>query len=230
MRARGSRLRRFRPGHTAAGRRRARESSPRWRWFWSSTTAAAAWVEELAQGVASGVRDAPGADLMLRRIDEADPRDLLLCDALIVGSRTGRASPGSSRPGSTRRVTSGRAAIWRGSRPARSPAAGRAPRHRGNPAPARAPADGARMLMVGLPWTDRMRTTGSYYGATAHGHVTPGDIAQAHHARQPSRRSRRAPRALREPPSPPGPVHPARRAPPPTRGRGHPLLGSGRDQ
>ena len=35
------------------------------------------------------------------------------------------------------------------------------------------------MVVVGLPWTDRMRRSGSYYGATATGEVTEEDLAQA---------------------------------------------------
>jgi NAD(P)H dehydrogenase (quinone) len=35
------------------------------------------------------------------------------------------------------------------------------------------------MLIVGLPWSDRMRVSGSYYGATAVGEVTDDDRAQA---------------------------------------------------
>jgi NAD(P)H dehydrogenase (quinone) len=35
------------------------------------------------------------------------------------------------------------------------------------------------MLIVGLPWDETMRTSGSYYGATAHGAVTADDLAQA---------------------------------------------------
>lgn len=35
------------------------------------------------------------------------------------------------------------------------------------------------MVLVGLPWTDDMRVSGSYYGATAHGEVTDVDRAQA---------------------------------------------------
>lgn len=35
------------------------------------------------------------------------------------------------------------------------------------------------MLIVGLPWSERMRTSGSYYGATAAGGVTPPDLEQA---------------------------------------------------
>ena len=35
------------------------------------------------------------------------------------------------------------------------------------------------MIVVGLPWSDRMETSGSYYGATAAGEVTPDDLKQA---------------------------------------------------
>ena len=35
------------------------------------------------------------------------------------------------------------------------------------------------MVIVGLPWSERMRTSGSYYGATAAGGVTDDDLAQA---------------------------------------------------
>jgi len=35
------------------------------------------------------------------------------------------------------------------------------------------------MIIVGLPWSDRMRLSGSYYGATAHGEVTEDDRHQA---------------------------------------------------
>ena len=35
------------------------------------------------------------------------------------------------------------------------------------------------MVFVGLPWSERMRRSGSYYGATAHGEVTEDDREQA---------------------------------------------------
>ncbi|MEX0783885.1 MAG: flavodoxin family protein [Dehalococcoidia bacterium] len=35
------------------------------------------------------------------------------------------------------------------------------------------------MVVVGLPWSDTMRRSGSYYGATAHGEVTDEDREQA---------------------------------------------------
>lgn len=137
-------------------------------------------VEELAQAVAEGVRAAPGAELMLRRVDEADPRDLLLCDALIVGSPnwsgiTGKLKLWFDETGD----------LWESGDLAGKPAAaftGGWSRSGGTEATLLQlvhllMAHG--MLMVGLPWTDRMRTTGSYYGATAHGHVTAGDLEQA---------------------------------------------------
>ncbi|MCY4640552.1 MAG: NAD(P)H-dependent oxidoreductase [Chloroflexi bacterium] len=137
-------------------------------------------VEELAQGVAAGVRDTAGAELMLRRVDEADPRDLLLCDGLIVGSPnwsgiTGKLKLWFDETGD----------LWESGDLAGKPAGaftGGWSRSGGTEATLLQllhllMAHG--MLMVGLPWTDRMRTTGSYYGATAHGHVTPGDIGQA---------------------------------------------------
>jgi NAD(P)H dehydrogenase (quinone) len=36
------------------------------------------------------------------------------------------------------------------------------------------------MVIVGLPWSETMRRSGSYYGATAHGAVTEDDEAQAY--------------------------------------------------
>ncbi|MBF8267672.1 MAG: Multimeric flavodoxin WrbA-like protein [Dehalococcoidia bacterium] len=35
------------------------------------------------------------------------------------------------------------------------------------------------MIIVGLPWTDRMAVSGSYYGATVHGSITRDDLEQA---------------------------------------------------
>ena len=35
------------------------------------------------------------------------------------------------------------------------------------------------MVVAGLPWSERMRHSGSYYGATAAGGVSNEDLAQA---------------------------------------------------
>ena len=36
------------------------------------------------------------------------------------------------------------------------------------------------MVIVGLPWSEKMRVSGSYYGATSAGQVSSQDIEQAH--------------------------------------------------
>ncbi len=137
-------------------------------------------VEELAQAVAEGVRGAPGAELVLRRVDEARPADLLLCDGLIVGSPnwsgiTGKLKLWFDETGD----------LWESGDLSGKPAGaftGGWSRSGGTEATLLQlvhllMAHG--MLIVGLPWTEQMRTAGSYYGATAHGHVTAGDLAQA---------------------------------------------------
>jgi NAD(P)H dehydrogenase (quinone) len=137
-------------------------------------------VEELAQAVAEGVRAAAGAELLMRPVDEAAPTELLLCDALIVGSPnwsgvTGKLKLWFDESGD----------LWESGDLAGKPSgaftAGWS-RSGGTEATLLQlvhllMAHG--MIVVGLPWTDRMRMAGSYYGATAHGHVTAEDLAQA---------------------------------------------------
>ncbi len=43
-------------------------------------------VEQLAEAVAAGVREVGGVSVRSLRMDEADPAELLRCDAPIVGS------------------------------------------------------------------------------------------------------------------------------------------------
>src|SRR3990172_10130211 len=43
-------------------------------------------TEQLAEAVAEGARSVPGAELRYRRLDEADPRELIEIDALVLGS------------------------------------------------------------------------------------------------------------------------------------------------
>ncbi len=137
-------------------------------------------VEELAQAVAQGVLATPEADLVIRRIDEAAQNDLLSCDALIVGSPnwsgiTGKLKLWFDESGD----------LWEsGDLAGKASGAFTAGWSRSGGTEATLlqlvhllMAHG--MLMVGLPWTDRMRITGSYYGATAHGQVTDEDLGQA---------------------------------------------------
>jgi NAD(P)H dehydrogenase (quinone) len=137
-------------------------------------------TEQLAQAVAEGVRSVPGARLSLRRLDDAHPDELKTVDALIVGSPnwsgiTGKLKSWFDQSGDlwetgdlAGKVGAVFAAGW-------------------------SPSGGLEatllqvihlllahgMVIVGLPWSERMRISGSYYGATAVGKVTDDDRAQA---------------------------------------------------
>ena len=137
-------------------------------------------TEELAQSVADGVRSVAGAQLSLRRLDDAHFDELKTVDALIVGSPnwsgiTGKLKTWFDQSGDlwetgelAGKVGAAFAAGW-------------------------SPSGGLEatllqllhlllahgMIVVGLPWSERMRVSGSYYGATAVGRVTDDDRAQA---------------------------------------------------
>jgi NAD(P)H dehydrogenase (quinone) len=137
-------------------------------------------TEELAQSVADGVRSVAGAQLSLRRLDDASPDELQTVDALIVGSPnwsgiTGKLKNWFDQSGD----------LWETGELAGKPGAAFAAGW--------SPSGGLEatllqllhlllahgMVIVGLPWSERMRVSGSYYGATAVGQVTDDDRAQA---------------------------------------------------
>ncbi len=137
-------------------------------------------TEQLAEAVAEGVRAVPSAELAYRRVEEADVSELASVDALIVGSPnwsgiTGKLKEWFDQSGD----------LWETGELAGKPAgaftAGWS-RSGGNEATLLQLlhlllAHG--MVIVGLPWTNLMRKSGSYYGATAHGKVTDDDREQA---------------------------------------------------
>lgn len=137
-------------------------------------------VEQLAAAVAEGVRSVEGASLLYRRLDEADPKELPGVDALIIGSpnwsgMTGKLKDWFDYSGD----------LWQTGELAGKPGgafvAGYS-RSGGIEATLLQLLHllvGHGMIFVGLPWSDRMRVSGSYYGATAHGAVTEDDRAQA---------------------------------------------------
>ena len=137
-------------------------------------------VEQLSRSVAEGVREVAGTELLDRRVDDADPLDLLRCDALILGSpnwsgMTGKLKGWMDESGD----------LWESGELAGKPGAaftGGWSFSGGIEATLLQlfhllVANG--MIFVGLPWSERMRRSGSYYGATAHGDVTDDDQAQA---------------------------------------------------
>ncbi len=137
-------------------------------------------TEQLAEAVAEGVRAVPGIELSYRRIDEADQSELQTTDALILGSpnwsgMTGKLKEWFDYSGDlwesgelTGKVGACFTAGW--SRSGGIEATLLQLIHL---------ILSHGMVFVGLPWSDRMRRSGSYYGATAHGEVTDDDREQA---------------------------------------------------
>ena len=137
-------------------------------------------VQHLAEAVAEGVREVAGAEVSPRRLDEADPRELLDCDALILGSPNW-----SGMTGKLKEWFDYSGDLWQTGELAGKPGAAFAAgysRSGGIEATLLQLLHlllGHGMIVVGLPWTDAMRLSGSYYGATAHGAITDDDHAQA---------------------------------------------------
>lgn len=137
-------------------------------------------VEELARAVAEGVRGVSGVELIEHRVDDADPEALLRCDALIVGSPNW-----SGMTGKFKQWFDESGDLWESGELAGKPAAAFTAawsRSGGIEATLLQLLHlllGHGMIFVGLPWSERLRTSGSYYGATAHGAVTDDDRAQA---------------------------------------------------
>ena len=137
-------------------------------------------VEQLADSISEGVQSVEGVTLRRLRIDEAPPEVLVECDALIVGSpnwsgMTGKLKDWFDYSGD----------LWESGELA-GKAAGCFTAGWSRSAGTEATllqlmhlVLSHGMILVGLPWTPRMRIAGSYYGATAHGAVTEDDRAQA---------------------------------------------------
>ena len=138
-------------------------------------------VEELARSIAEGITSIEGAAVLDRPLDDAEPLDLLQCDALILGSPnwsglTGKLKSWFDESGD----------LWESGDLAGKPGAAFTG---GWSASGGIEATLLQLfhllashglIFVGLPWSERMRRSGSYYGATAHGEVTDDDRAQAH--------------------------------------------------
>ena len=137
-------------------------------------------TEQLAEAIASGVSSVPGAVLSYRRLHEAGIEELKHCDALVLGSPNW-----SGMTGKLKDWIDYSGDLWEsGELAGKVGAAFTAGYSRSAGTEATLLqllhllfAHG--MLVVGLPWSDRMRVSGSYYGATAHGQVTEDDREQA---------------------------------------------------
>jgi NAD(P)H dehydrogenase (quinone) len=106
-----------------------------------------------------------GADLSFRRIDEAEPRELLECDALIIGSPNW-----SGMTGKLKEWFDYSGDLWESGELAGKPGAvftAGWSRSGGIEATLLQLIHlllSHGMIVVGLPWSDTMRRSGSYYG------------------------------------------------------------------
>ena len=135
-------------------------------------------TEQLADAVAEGVL-ATGATLARRRVEDATVAELLRCDGLIIGSPNW-----SGVTGKLKEWFDYSGDLWEtGELAGKAGGAFTAGYSRSGGIEATLQqlmhllfAHG--MVVVGLPWSETMRRSGSYYGATAHGSVTDEDRDQ----------------------------------------------------
>ena len=137
-------------------------------------------IESLAAAAAEGVAGTGLAKATVKRIEEAARRDLLDADALMLGSPNW-----SGVTGSLKSWLDDQGDLWEEGSLAGKPAAAFTAgwgRHSGLEMTLLQLVHwmlACGMVVVGLPWSDRMRLSGSYYGATATGAVSEDDLAQA---------------------------------------------------
>ena len=137
-------------------------------------------IESMAQAVAEGVKASGLAQPSLKSIHQASRDDLLSADGLALGSPNW-----SGITGSFKQWLDNQGDLWEertlAGRPGAAFTTGTG-RHSGLETTLRQLIHwmlACGMLIVGLPWSERMRVSGSYYGATAAGAVTEDDLAQA---------------------------------------------------
>jgi NAD(P)H dehydrogenase (quinone) len=136
-------------------------------------------TEQLAASVREGIESAGGI-CQERRIEDARPADLLEADGILLGSPNW-----SGMTGKLKEWWDYSGDLWESGELAGIPAGAFTAGY------SRSGGTEATLLqllhlllshgmvVVGLPWDDTMRVSGSYYGASAHGAVTDDDRAQA---------------------------------------------------
>ncbi len=137
-------------------------------------------IEAMAQAVTEGVQCSGLAVPTRMSIDEASRDDLLAADGLILGSPNW-----SGISGTFKQWLDDQGDLWEervlAGRPGAAFTTGTG-RHSGLETTLQQLIHwmlACGMVIVGLPWSDRMRVSGSYYGATASGGANDDDLAQA---------------------------------------------------
>lgn len=136
-------------------------------------------TEQLADAIEAGIREG-GGECLRRRVEDARPADMLAADGMVVGSPNW-----SGITGKLKEWFDYSGDLWEtGELAGKVGAAFTAgySRSGGNEATLLQVVHlllAHGMVFVGLPWSETMRVSGSYYGATAHGVVTEEDRSQA---------------------------------------------------
>ena len=137
-------------------------------------------IEAMARSTAAGVEESGLAVPSLLTIDQASRKDLLAADGIILGSPNW-----SGITGSFKQWLDDQGDLWEelllAGRPGAAFTTGTG-RHSGLETTLKQLVHwmlACGMVIVGLPWSERMRVSGSYYGATAAGGANDDDLAQA---------------------------------------------------
>ena len=137
-------------------------------------------IESLAEAVAAGVASSNSSQAVSKSIFQATTQDLLEADGLLLGSPNW-----SGLTGSLKSWLDEQGDLWEEGSLSGKPGAAFTSgwgRHSGLEMTLLQLIHwmlACGMVVVGLPWSDLMRTSGSYYGATAVGGITDEDLAQA---------------------------------------------------
>lgn len=137
-------------------------------------------IESLAEAAAAGVASSGPIQAVSKSIFQATTQDLLEADGLLLGSPNW-----SGLTGSLKSWLDEQGDLWEEGSLSGKPGAAFTSgwgRHSGLEMTLLQLIHwmlACGMVVVGLPWSDPMRTSGSYYGATAVGGVTDHDLAQA---------------------------------------------------
>ena len=137
-------------------------------------------IESLATAAAAGVTGSDSAQAVSKTIYQATTADLLDADGLLLGSPNW-----SGLTGSIKSWLDEQGDLWEDGSLAGKPGAAFTSgwgRHSGLEMTLLQLVHwmlACGMVVVGLPWSDTMRTSGSYYGVTAVGGVNDQDLAQA---------------------------------------------------
>lgn len=137
-------------------------------------------IEALAQEIAAGARAVSDIEVALQQPRQSSREDLIAADGLIIGTPNW-----TGIKGTLKRWLDTTGDLWEeGSLAGKVGATftASAGRHSGTEFTLLSVLHwflGNGMLIVGLPWSPRMETSGSYYGATAIGSLTAADREQA---------------------------------------------------